>query len=371
MSGKAMPTGTHYGEYLQLDKLLSAQVPRSGMNQEPAHDEMLFIVIHQAYELWFKLILHELGSVQKLFGTTSLDERRMGFIVSRLERVTEIQRVLVDQLNILETMTPLDFLDFRDYLVPASGFQSIQFRLIEAALGLRQEDRTAYGQHAYRTRLNDDERTTLEKSEESPSLVELVEGWLERIPFLNFGDYNFWKEYLAGVNTMLADDAEIIRNNEMLTADEKRDQLAQLADTKEGFRILLDEEAHNELRKQGERRLSHRAMSAALFIDLYRDYPALQLPHKLLGLLVDIDELFTAWRQRHAIMVHRMIGRKIGTGGSSGHQYLKSAADKHRVFSDLFDLPTYLIPRSSLPKLPPSVESRLGFAYEAERETDR
>lgn len=366
MSGKAMPTGTHYADYLQLDKLLSAQTPRSGMNGDPAHDEMLFIIIHQAYELWFKLILHELDSVISLFRSESLDERRMGFIVSRLERVTEIQRVLVDQLNILETMTGLDFLDFRDYLVPASGFQSVQFRLIESALGLRQEDRTSFSQDAYRTRLNEGERSTLEASEKATNLAELVEGWLERTPFLDFGGYNFWNEYLNGVTKMLEADAEIIRTNDMLSETEKKDQLAQLADTEQGFRILLDEDAHNELRAKGQRRLSHRAMSAALFIDLYREYPALQLPHKMLGLLVDIDELFTAWRQRHALMVHRMIGRKIGTGGSSGHRYLKSAADKHRVFSDLFDLPTYLIPRSSLPKLPPEVEKRLGFAYESE-----
>src|SRR5690554_1381614 len=211
MSGKAMPTGTHYADYLQLDKLLSAQTPRSGMNGNPAHDEMLFIIIHQAYELWFKLILHEIDSVITLFRSDSLDERGMGFIVSRLERVTEIQRVLVDQLNILETMTGLDFLDFRDYLVPASGFQSVQFRLIESALGLRQADRTAYRQDAYRTRLNDDERSTLAASEKATNLAELVEGWLERTPFLDFGGYNFWNEYLSGVTQMLEADAEIIR----------------------------------------------------------------------------------------------------------------------------------------------------------------
>jgi tryptophan 2,3-dioxygenase len=280
--------------------------------------------------------------------------------------VVEIQRVLVDQLTILETMTPLDFLDFRDYLVPASGFQSIQFRQIEATLGLRQSDRTPYGQNAYRTHLTAEERAKLEADEASPSLIELLNDWLERIPFLDFKDYNFWSEYSDAVDKMLAADADIIRGNDMLSDAEKKDQLDQLENTKESFRIVLDKDAHNELREQGERRLSHRAFSAALFIDLYRDHPALQLPHKMLGLLGDIDELFTAWRQRHMLMVHRMIGRKIGTGGSSGHRYLASAADKHRVFTDLFDLPTYLIPRSSLPKLPAEVERHLRFSYEGE-----
>lgn len=367
MSKPSKSPGTRYGNYLHLDQLLSAQQPLSGGDGgKPAHDEMLFIVIHQTYELWFKLILHELGSVVPLFQAKSLDERQMGFVVSRLNRVVEIQRVLVDQLTVLETMTPLDFLDFRDCLVPASGFQSIQFRQIEATLGLRQTDRTPCSQNAYRTHLTSEERAKLEADESAPSLVELLNDWLERIPFLDFKDYNFWSEYRAAVDTMLAADADIIRNNDMLSDAEKKDQLEQLEATKDSFRIVLDKDAHNKLREKGERRLSHRAFSAALFIDLYRDHPALQLPHKMLGLLVDIDELFTAWRQRHMLMVHRMIGHKLGTGGSSGHRYLQQAADKHRFFTDLFDLPTYLIPRSSLPKLPAEVEKHLRFSYESE-----
>lgn len=365
MSKQSKSPGTHYGDYLHLEQLLSAQKPLSGVDKDkPAHDEMLFIVIHQAYELWFKQILHELGSVIPLFEDKSLDERQMGIVVARLTRVTEIQRVLVDQLTILETMTPLDFLDFRDYLVPASGFQSIQFRQIEATLGLRQTDRTPYGQDAYRTHLKEGERAKLEADEAAPSLIVLLNDWLERIPFLDFKSYNFWAEYKGAVDKMLDADEAIIANNEMLSEKERTDQLAQLETTKDSFRIVLDEKAHNKLRAEGERRLSHRAFSAAIFIELYRDHPALQLPHKMLGLLADIDELFTAWRQRHVLMVHRMIGRKIGTGGSSGHRYLQSAADKHRVFTDLFDLPTYLIPRSSLPKLPAEIEKRLGFSYE-------
>lgn len=358
------PSGTHYSDYLQLGKLLDSQSPRSGNDGEAAHDEMLFIIIHQAYELWFKQILHEVGSVLPLFKEKSLDEDHMGLIVARLERVVEIQRILVDQLTILETMTPLDFLDFRDYLVPASGFQSVQFRLIEIALGLRQRDRTPLSADAYRTRLTDAERKRLEAVEAQPSLVELVEGWLERIPFLDIDGYDFWSDYQQAVAKMLENDAEIIRNNSTLSESEKKDQLGQLADTKKGFDVLINRDEHNRLREEGERRLSHRATSAALFIELYRDYPALQLPHKLLGLLVDIDELFTAWRQRHVIMVHRMIGSKIGTGGSAGHRYLRSAAQKHRVFTDLFDLPTFLIKRSALPKLPEEIAKQLRFHYE-------
>lgn len=367
MSTRPKSTNTHYGDYLHLHKLLDSQHPKSGVDGEAAHDEMLFIVIHQAYELWFKLILHELGSVVPLFKEQKLDETRMGFVVSRLERVVEIQRVLVDQLSILETMTPLDFLDFRDYLVPASGFQSVQFRLIEATLGLRGADRATLADGAaYHTHLQKGEQETIANNEKEPSLFDLLEGWLERIPFLDQEGYDFWTEYEAAVTKMLASDAEIINTNSILSDKERSAQLAMLEQTRTTINSLIDKNEYEKLQEQGLRRLSHRAMSAALFIDLYRDFPALQLPYKMLSRLVDIDELFTAWRQRHAIMVHRMIGRKIGTGGSSGHKYLQAAADKHKVFTDLFDLPTYLVQRSALPTLPESLQKRLRFNYEAQ-----
>lgn len=133
--------------------------------------------------------------------------------------------------------------------------------------------------------------------------------------------------------------------------------------TKLKFDSLLDEEKHNALMKQGLKRLSHKSTLAALFINLYRDEPVLHLPFRFLTYLVDIDELFTTWRYKHALMVHRMIGAKVGTGGSSGHHYLMETAEKHKVFRDLFDLSTYLIPGSSLPELPSGLKLKLGFNY--------
>src|SRR5215510_7542034 len=104
---KSSPQGAlHYAGYLKLAALLAAQEPESARHGRPAHDEMLFIIVHQTYELWFKQIVHG------------------------LERINEILKLLIQQLEVLETMTPLDFLDFRDFLFPASGFQSAQFRLI-------------------------------------------------------------------------------------------------------------------------------------------------------------------------------------------------------------------------------------------------
>ena len=125
----------HYHEYLGLDKLLDAQHPRSAeLEPEPAHDEMLFIIVHQSYELWFKQILHEVEAVIEVFQNKKVDERNIGTSVSRLQRVSEIFKLLIEHIRIMETMTPLDFLDFRKYLFPASGFQSFQFRKVSLQL---------------------------------------------------------------------------------------------------------------------------------------------------------------------------------------------------------------------------------------------
>lgn len=121
--------------FLRL-QLLTLQQPKSREVGAEAHDEHLFIVVHQAYELWFKQILHELDSIRAIFAHPPVEERLVGIAVARLARVREIQTVLLQQINVMETMTPIDFLDFRDYLFPASGFQSVQFRLVEVRVEL-------------------------------------------------------------------------------------------------------------------------------------------------------------------------------------------------------------------------------------------
>jgi tryptophan 2,3-dioxygenase len=115
--------------------------------------------------------------------------------------------------------------------------------------------------------------------------------------------------------------------------------------------------------EDGGWRLSLQSVQAALFITLYRDKPAVQPAFRLLTALMDIDETMTLWRYRHALMVERMIGLKIGTGGSSGHVYLRTTAERHRIFSDLFRLSTFLIPRSAVPELPPAIEAQMSFVY--------
>lgn len=355
-----------YGSYLRVPELLSIQTPKSLEAGREAHDELLFIIVHQAHELWFKQILHELKSVGGIFTTQRIDEKMMGTVVARLTRITEIQKVLIEHLRILETMTALDFLEFRDLVSPASGFQSVQFRILESTLGVKREHPLlANPQSPFAKSLSPDELEQMQRAETGESLFALVEKWLERTPFIETKDgFSFWQEYQKALREHLSRDRDFINNHPLLSQDDKSKQLSEVEKTENYFRALFEESRHKELVEQGVRRFSLRATHAALFINLYREEPILHLPFRLLTLLVDMDELLQQWRAQHAIMVHRMIGIRVGTGGSLGYAYLRSTLDKTKVFADLFNLSTFLLPRSSLPPLPEGLKQRLGFAFE-------
>jgi tryptophan 2,3-dioxygenase len=321
----------YYSEYLQLDKIIDAQQPESFKEGKiAAHDEMLFIIIHQAYELWFKQILFEVNSVIAIMGKPALNDNspEMQTVVHRLKRVTTILKVLVQQIDIMETMTPMDFLDFRDMLRPASGFQSYQFKIVEAKLGLKFEQR--HGQNYYTSQLKEKDIAIIKDAENGESVLGLINAWLERMPFITT---DFWNNYQqVYVNSL----AEAEKNNaEFFTA------------------IFNDSNT--------ERNLSPKACRAALFIMLYRGYPMLELPFQLLDTLLEIDNQLGNWRNRHINMVRRMIGTRIGTGGSSGAGYLKAAMDKHYIFKELTQLNSFLIDRRQLPVLPKELVERLGY----------
>ncbi|HLT22738.1 MAG TPA: tryptophan 2,3-dioxygenase family protein [Bacteriovoracaceae bacterium] len=357
----------YYGEYLQLDKILNAQAPESEKYGESAHDETLFIIIHQAYELWFKQIIHEITSVTELMKQNFLPSENLATIQHRLERVTKIQKILIDQMNVMETMTTLDFMEFRDYLVPASGFQSLQFRMIEASLGIKAEHRMEVEKQFFTSRLKEEDRKKLEKIENSVSIFELVEAWLERMPFPHKDNFNFWEQYSKAVEKMLSQDKEIISKNPSLSEQVREMELKNLEFAKMSFDSLIDKNIYDDFIKAGKVRLSHKAMLSAVFIYLYRDLPALQMPFRILNTLVEIDQNFTTWRYRHALMVQRILGTKIGTGGSSGHEYLKSTTERNRAFLDFFNLATYLIPKQMIPQLPKELKDQLDIAYDSFR----
>src|SRR4029078_6238595 len=173
----------HYNDYLQLDKILNAQSPESIKRNLPAYDEMLFIVIHRTYELWFKQLHHEIDSILLIMKKPAMNDNspELQTVVHRLNRTVIILRVLVHQIDILETMNPMDFLDFRDMLRPASGFQSWQFKELEAKLGLKYEQR--YGKDYYTSQLRKEHIDIIKKVEAEKSLFDLVNDWLERMPF--------------------------------------------------------------------------------------------------------------------------------------------------------------------------------------------
>jgi tryptophan 2,3-dioxygenase len=255
-----------YSSYLRLDELLGLQTPAS----DPAeHDEMLFIVVHQVYELWFKQILHELDRMQSLLDNDDAARTRHTF-----KRVLTILKVLVAQLDILETMTPLEFLTFRDRLESGSGFQSWQFRAIEFALG--QKRWPAVEHYPPRSHA----RTLLEE---------------------RYAQRTLWDAFLSYLARL---------GHPVPTAQLERDVSEAVQADPELQRVLLD---------------------------IYRnDADAREMCERF----VDLDEGIQEWRYRHVKMVERTIGMKVGTGGSSGAEYLRSTV--RPAFPDLWEIRTEL-----------------------------
>lgn len=338
-------TDVHYHDYLQLDKILNAQEPESNKHNASAHDETLFIIIHQAYELWFKQLHHEADSLVEIMSKPSLNDNspELQTVVHRLNRMVTILRVLVHQIDIMETMTPMDFLDFRDMLRPASGFQSWQFKLLEAKLGLKFEYR--HGKEYYTAQLRQEHIDLIKSAENNQSFLQLVNDWLERMPF--FHNTEDWTSFAAS------------EEKHPFWSEYKNRYANSLAEAEKNNLAAFDEVFFEH--KETHYTLSATANRAALFIMLYRGYPMLQLPFQLLNNLLEIDEQLSTWRHRHMNMVHRMIGTRIGTGGSSGKDYLKSAADKHYIFKEIAQLTSFLIERRKLPQLPSNIERKLGF----------
>ncbi|XP_055911775.1 tryptophan 2,3-dioxygenase [Eupeodes corollae] len=360
----AIPLGSDvgmiYGEYLMLDKVLSAQRMLSTQDNRTVHDEHLFIVTHQAYELWFKQIIYELDSIREMLSDETIEESKTLEILKRLNRIVLILKLLVDQVPILETMTPLDFMEFRNYLAPASGFQSLQFRLIENKLGVKSENRVKYNQR-YSEAFGDDKSAAdaISGSENDPSLLDLIDRWLGRTPGLEVDGFNFWHKFQESVAVFLDQEEKNARLEKLEHARNYR--LMDIEKRREVYRSIFDPNVHNAMVSRGDRRFSHKAMQGAIMINFYRDEPRFSQPHQMLTLLMDIDSLITKWRYNHVMMVQRMIGsQQLGTGGSSGYQYLRSTlSDRYKVFLDLFNLSTFLIPREVIPPLNERMRQKL------------
>jgi tryptophan 2,3-dioxygenase len=358
-----------YYDLIKLDRLLDSQIipmGKLGPDESASHHEMFFIIIHQVYELWFKAINHELDSVMKTFreNPEGVSEREIGIIVHKLERIIEILKLLVAQVLVMETLTPLDFLDFRDRLLPASGYDSLQFHLLEVKLGLKLSRGRPYPFDPERKNLEDPEKgetkygdnalaaahiEELRAADKADSLFDYIEAWLERTPFLEHDDLGKWFE----------DDCKRIqRPGKKNPSVDKAIELIQGIFEPDEYRKFLSS-IGEELGFDDREGLSHQAFLAALFIYLYPNEPILQNPHRLLGSLSEIDELFSVWRNWHSSMVLRMIGNKPGTAGKGfGYDYLAKTR-AHRFFPELDRISTYMIPRDPRPPIRPEVLGKM------------
>ncbi len=350
-----------YHEYEGLDKILTAQTLRSAEAGDPVHDEMLFIVFHQIYELWFKQILFELDDIQKRFSSDVVDDHDMQPILCYLNRIVEIFRTLIHMIDVLETMPPQSFVDFRQYLGTGSGFQSWQFRILEMRLGLRRNDRIPVFHGEFDKDLRSESKKAIKAAEENPSLYDQIDKWLSRTPFVNREDYKFWEEYRGAVYKVF-DEKEAL-SRKALSGEALEKELAGIESGRQKFDSIFEEDKHAEAQEKGTWRMSLKALQAALFITIYSHEPILQGPSQLLRNLVEIDELIARWRYRHALLVQRMVGMGAGTGGSSGYGYLMETLAKHRIYTDLFALSSYLIPTKSLPALPEQISRQMSYNY--------
>ena len=339
-----------YGNYLRLDELLRLQEGPANYSPEPCNDEKHFIIVHQAFELWFKLILTELKQVHKIMNSERINENSMPIIVHHLKRVSAVFDLMSQQWKVMETLTPQDFLTFRDRLGTSSGFESWQLRQIEIILGLEQQQRDAgMDPVKHMERLEREGKVSSEVLIEfreiiaSPSLNELLGKWLFRTPingsFPNDkGDEKIVTDYLESHLKAMRQHSDMVIQHFSSIGHGDESTLRQRMDKS----VAAAEEF---LRPSGK---FNRSRVGLLFIESYRELPLLSWPRVLIDSFVELEESILLFRNSHARMVERMIGRRMGTGGSSGVDYL-DATLKYRIFVDLWTVRTILVRRDLLP----------------------
>jgi len=291
-----------YSEYLRLEELLKLQTGVKGGKRSISNDELHFILVHQNFELWFKLIINELRSTRDILASDYVEETKLPQAVHHMNRVIETFHLMAQQWKVMETLEPQDFLNFRDELGTASGFESIQMREMEALMGKKWIDGKPAGK---------DDST-------EKSLYEVTCDWLERTPIQGSNSENQVNDFIS----------------EYLAAHKKL-----YPDTHQDAVTFFEEDSSLRRRRAG-----------LVFIESYRELPLLAWPRKLISTLIELEESMILWRSSHARMVERMIGRRIGTGGSSGVDYLDMTT-KYRVFIDLWSVRSVLIKKEALPPL--------------------
>lgn len=354
-----MPT---YWDYLKLDELLDLQSGLEADGDVALPDELHFIIVHQVYELWFKLALRSLRHGRDALMEPRVDEEMVPVVAHHLRRAASVLHLGVAQFELMESLQPQDFLAFRDKLTGSSGFQSFQMREIEILLGLEAEERIRYGkvdplehirsigEDTPATRLA---RSRIETASAEHSLREAMQGWLYRTPIQGStpdqpdDDANvtaFIDSYLAAL-----DEHNRRGQEQLLKTFGNRNQ----DEVEERFRSIIANAREYLMASdvpEDQRTKRRRARAAILFIESYRDLPLLSWPRLLLDVVVQLEEQLIIWRSRHARMVERLIGRRPGTGGSAGVDYLDKTSS-YRVFKDLWATRTLMLPKDGLPEL--------------------
>jgi tryptophan 2,3-dioxygenase len=270
---------------------------------------------------------------------------------------------VANHFPLMETLTTRDYLAFRDKLYPASGFQSAQMREIELVLGLEEADRIALGNESYLQALRYHDgrespasRRVAARLQDKPTLREALDAWLFRTPIDGSmpdadGDAaavgTFVQAYLHAHATEIAGARERATRFAMTEAD--RERIGKRYDVE-----LVDARAWlqaDEVADPEQQRRRARIRAALVFIESYRELPLLAWPREVLDSIVALEQAFTVFRQRHARMVERVIGRRTGTGGSAGVDYLDATALKYRVFRDVWATRTLLVREDALPRL--------------------
>jgi tryptophan 2,3-dioxygenase len=350
-------TPTPYWDYIEVESLLSLQTGIGGAEAELGNDEVMFIVVHQIDELWFKLVLREMVAVRNLFARAPVPEQALASAVRGIRRMETILHQLAAHFALMETMTTRDYLGFRDKLTGASGFQSAQMREIEILMGLDEVERVPLGpEGSYLTALKEPDgsdspalKRVRARLGDRPSLREAVLEWIHRTPIQGSTPSRpddaervraFAEAYLATHRQAVERGLANARAQGLSTADVERLEKRAAGELASARAYLLGEDAR-----------TSRIRCALVFIESYRELPLLAWPREVIDGLTSFEQAFVIFRQRHARMVERMIGRRTGTGGSAGVDYLDTTALRYRVFRELWAVRTLLVRAQDLPPL--------------------
>jgi len=356
--------GVSYWEYLRIDDLLSLQDGVERDESKLSNHEVLFIVVHQVYELWFKLVLREMTGVRDLLAAEKVPETSLSGAVAGLRRVQVVMEQMASHWRLMETLSTRDFLDFRDKLLPASGFQSGQFRELEVLLGLDPADRMKFAGdaswlralHEPGGRESPSLRRVKRRLADRPTIRDAVDSWLFRTPIrgsspTDAGDEavvrGFTDDFLAAHAREIGDPETRAARQSPDEGDQRKIAAQYRQEIESARRFAAAEDVPEE-----ERPRRRRIRAAVIFLETYRELPLLAWPRELIETLVSVEQSMLIFRQRHARMVEREIGRRTGTGGSPGVAYLDETALRYRVFTDLWAVRTVLLPRDAAPPVP-------------------